>query len=240
MEDCFYHSMPFLTFQTTPLRPAYIQTGPPGQPAALLPVKRAREWGRECLKLSWTSVCPAQTPRIFSPAWVQAAVMKVTRNGRCRRRRPCRVYFSFKVLRDVGCCSVAWVVAKRKLLKNMNGRGLWSVLHLSCVRGWSTQKGKGKEWKTRWRRGRCERQRERDAAHKQAAVLSMPTAECSLCFRCFHLHDVWLDHMVPLQRLLWDGNEIQGEIRKAVPWGRLHVQSAYWRDWEVYCKWGML
>lgn len=95
-----------------PLRPAYIQTGPPGQPAAPLPVRRARGWGRECLKLSWTSVCPVLIPKIFSHAWAQAAVMKVIkRKGQRRTLHRATLTSLLKFLEGISCC-VMWIIAE--------------------------------------------------------------------------------------------------------------------------------
>lgn len=62
---------------------------------------------------------------------------------------------------------------------------------------------------------------------------------CFSCSRWLNMHDVWVDNLVPLQCVLWHGYAIQRKICEAVPWRWLYVQSAYWRNREMYCKWGM-
>lgn len=47
------------------------------------------------------------------------------------------------------------------------------------------------------------------------------------------MHDVRVDQLVGLQRLLRDGDEVQGAIRQAVSRGRLAVPAQHRGDGEV-------
>lgn len=80
-------------------------------------------------------MCPAQTPRTSSPAWVRAAVMKVTRD---ERGIPWKIHFSFKALQDVGWL---WVVAKRKALEAVCGEFCISAVHKERNEGCSGGEG---------------------------------------------------------------------------------------------------
>lgn len=58
-------------------------------------------------------------------------------------------------------------------------------------------------------------------------------------FRCLHLHDVGVDHLVSLQRVLRDGLAFPGALRQAVSWWRLGLHTAHRGDWELHGQRGM-
>lgn len=46
-----------------------------------------------------------------------------------------------------------------------------------------------------------------------------------LVHRAIHMHDVRMDQLVSLQRVLWDGDEIQGAIHQTVSRGQFFVST---------------
>lgn len=52
--------------------------------------------------------------------------------------------------------------------------------------------------------------------------------EITLTFgcRCLYLYDVRVDHMVSVQRVLWDGLSFSGALREAVSRRRLNLHAA--------------
>lgn len=54
------------------------------------------------------------------------------------------------------------------------------------------------------------------------------------------MHDVRVDQLVSVQRLVWNGHEVQREIRQAVPRGRIQLQAANRGDREVCGQRGLL
>lgn len=54
------------------------------------------------------------------------------------------------------------------------------------------------------------------------------------------MYDVRVDQLVPVQRLVWHGHEVQREICQAVPRGRLQLYTANRGDREVCGQRGLL
>lgn len=54
------------------------------------------------------------------------------------------------------------------------------------------------------------------------------------------MHDVRVDQLVGLQRVLWDGDEVQGALREAVSRGRLTLPAQHRGDREVRRQRGVL
>lgn len=54
-----------------------------------------------------------------------------------------------------------------------------------------------------------------------------------------HVHDVGVDHLVPLQHVVRDGHPLTGAIRQAVPRGWLHLHAAHRGDGEVHRQRGV-
>lgn len=59
------------------------------------------------------------------------------------------------------------------------------------------------------------------------ATLLKPFVGVHIHSGCFHLHDVRVDHLVPVQRVVWHGHAIARALRQAVPRGRLHLHATY-------------